>query len=502
MGQPGLAIHYLEQALRDTGGESAEADELHRELGFLYAAGHQYDKAAEAWSRLQGVSRSADIALRLAGMRRLLGEFDAAHHILTDLDTGTLPVTLKAVRFDELALVAAARGREQDAVVFGKQALETEASASRHYTLGLAYGRSGETERAAFHLHTAATLEPANDEYALAVGYAEYQAGRTKNAIRWLDMVASRNPAYRNAAKDIAYFYRAESDNRSAAGWFRKAIDGAAVDSAPGGSSRRTAERELFRLRGEVRTLNERYSVTGYMGYRSNSGTGAASIGGGGVLRSQGGVEFAYRPERIGFRAGRIFQLAGRILWNMKPDSFRLDSDSMQAGIGVRYHPLESQNLFVSAERIAGLGRAVDGGWLWRGLYSWSRGRDVVPGAGFSNYSLIFGDAGYLTSRGGTTAAYAELHQGAAFSMRRSVLIKPHLVADGRFQNRDSGVGKYLEAGGGVALQFFFAEQRYETHRVGFELLIHFKRSWLQRGIDSTGKRVHDGWSATSLVHF
>jgi hypothetical protein len=62
--------------------------------------------------------------------------------------------------------------------------------------------------------------------------------------------------------------------------------------------------------------------------------------------------------------------------------------------------------------------------------------------------------------------------------------------------------GTYVQAGGGVSLQFFFLGTRYETERVGFEFIFHYKRSWLQPGFDLQTDRVLNGWTVTSQVLF
>jgi len=135
-------------------------------------------------------------------------------------------------------------------------------------------------------------------------------------------------------------------------------------------------------------------------------------------------------------------------------------------------------------------------------MYSWSMGQDLLPGRRVRNYSLVYGDGGYFSPNGGLMAVYSELHEGMSVRLGSNVLLKPHAVVDGRYQNHNMPQGTYVEAGGGVSMQFFFAGTRYETERVGFEFIFHYKRSWLQPGFALQEDRVQDGWTLTSLVLF
>lgn len=229
-------------------------------------------------------------------------------------------------------------------------------------------------------LRQAVTLEPQNDTYTLALGYALHQAGDRKEAIRTLEIVATRNPDYLNIPRDLGYMCMKESDNKEAVAWFRKAIDEAPLYPQRTEKEILTVQKDVYRMRSEVRSINNRYDFSGYLTYRSNDTVGTASILRGGLLQSQGGIEFGYQPPKIDFRSGRIFQVTSRLLWNTQPGSLRIASGSLQAGLGVRYKPFGSQNLFLSGERIFKIGDATSSGWLGRGMYSWSYGQDLRPG--------------------------------------------------------------------------------------------------------------------------
>jgi adsorption protein A len=503
MGKPGVAVYYLEAALRKPDRLSEpERSDFHRELGYLYASEYEYARAAETWGRASGLSRSPELSLSLARVQRLLENYDEARRILNGIDANALPRVLQGERLEELALVAFGQKRDQQAIELMSQAVEIQSTPARLFVLGLAYQRSRNPEKALPLLRQAVTLEPQNDTYTLALGYALQQAGDRREAIRTLEIVASRNPDYLNVPRDLGYLYLKESNNKNAVAWFHKAIDEAPLYPQRTEKEILTVQQDVYHMRSEVRSISNRYDLAGYLTYRSNDTVGTASILGGGVLQSQGGIEFGYQPPKIGFRAGRIFQVTSRLLWNTQPGSLRIASDSLQAGLGIRYKPFESQNLFLSGERIFKIGDATSSGWLGRGMYSWSRGQDLMPGRRVRDYSLVYGDAGYFTPNGGMMALYSEIQQGASMRFLSNILLKPHVVVDGRYQNHNMPQGTYVEAGGGMSVQFFFAGTQYETQRVSFEFIFHYKRSWLQPGSGLQADGGLNGWTITSLVLF
>ena len=503
MGKPGMGIHYLEQALAESSSlDPVDRDSLYRELGSLYAENHQYAKASEVWMRSENLARTPEIQLRLARMQRMLGNYREAQEILLALDETELPLAMAVEYQEEIALCYYQQGQDDRTIEHMTRAISMESTPSRHYILGLAHRRSNDLEKAIVHLKEASDLQPLNDEYALALGYALHNSGRRKEAVPILETVATRSPDYLNVVKDLGYFQMQDSNNSSAVHWFRKAIDNGPLYPQRTEKESLDVRRELYRMRSEIHTLNNRFDLTAYGSYRSNSISGAASVLGGGVLPSNGGLEISYRPPRIGYRAGRMFQITARVLGNAEPESIRPDWDSVQAGIGVRYKPLPKWNLFLSGERIIKLGANTNNGWLWRGMFSWTRGRDLTPGGFIRNYSLVYADAGYFTPNDGMAAVYSEFHQGVAFRIRPNALLKPHIVVDGRYQSRDTYLGTYVEAGGGLSLQFDLFESQYETHRVGLEFLGQYKRSWLQPNPQSQEDRISDGWTFTSILLF
>src|SRR6266567_4118468 len=94
----------------------------------------------------------------------------------------------------------------------------------------------------------------------------------------------------------------------------------------------RALERSIEQMRSEVQRLTNRFDLTLYQSWRSNTKKvrTSPSVFGEGVIPSQGGLELAYQPPVVGFRDERVFQIFGRLLWSTEPRSLNVDEDSLQ----------------------------------------------------------------------------------------------------------------------------------------------------------------------------
>jgi tetratricopeptide (TPR) repeat protein len=278
----------------------------------------------------------------------------------------------------------------------------------------------------------------------------------------------ARDPDDLPLYEELGYVYAALGDTNRAVEWFKKAIDAQRriADTA--------AEREhVVRLQGEVARMSKRFDFAAYLAYRSSSRQPATGTAGpiGGTLPSQSGVELAYQPPMIGFRDERIFQVFGRLLWNFEPGSLELDDDSLQAGVGIRYKPLKTQNLFLSAERLIAIGDAALDDWLLRALYSWEYAPVTRPHGSLSNYTTLFG---YFVDHS-IWALYGEARQGVTWHAASKVLVTPHVVLDARYQDSRGPTDSFVEGGAGVSLRYLFNESQYEGYRSSAELLLQYK---------------------------
>ena len=472
--KPGVAIHWLQLALlRLQELAPAEQKDVLGSLGYLYSAEGQHAAAAEAWERALALGDDPEIALRLGRAQRLLGDARRARQTLMAIEPERLSRASRAVRLDELAALDRAEGQLTDSIAALEEANALEPSAQRHHALGLAFGDLKRRPEAVDHLERAHALAPDDLGYAVALGYAYKDAGRLADAARVFEGVVARDPDRLPLYQELGYIYAALSDTSRAVEWFKKAIDNAPRDPRPESD---IAE-ERARLQQEVARLAKRFEATAYLTYRSSQRQPSTGSGGavGGTLPSQSGVEVAYQPPVIGFRDERIFQVFARLLWNFRPESLDVDDHSLQAGVGLRYKPLRTQNLFVSAERLFAIGRDASDDWLLRALYSWEHHPLLgKPDWSHWNYTTVFADVGYFVERS-LWVLYGEARQGVTFRIANQVLLTPHVVVDARYQDARGPTDSFVEGGGGVSLRYLFGESRYEGYRGSVELLIQYK---------------------------
>ena len=185
--------------------------------------------------------------------------------------------------------------------------------------------------------------------------------------------------------------------------------------------------------------------------------------------------------------------MVARTLWSNKPDALAPDGKSLQGALGVRYKPMRSQDLYLSAERLIKMGDASRDDWLLRASWGWTDGYDIQPGRDHWNYTSVYLDVGRFLKSPASTAVFAEARQGRTFRVGDDVLFTPHLVATTRRQSPDADNRSYSEVGAGVSLRYLFGATRYESHRGNLEVLLQYKK-----GVEREGS----GFALTTVWSF
>lgn len=369
------------------------------------------------------------------------------------------------------------KGRESIRPIDQSPAVAPRPSPAYHYQLGLFNQKIGLWDDAIRNFETARAAEPQNILYAKQLGYAYKNVKRYKKAIVVFEEVVSQEPESVEMQKELGYLYMKTANNKKAMAAFvrarelRKSIDlaSSATQTMPG--------EEIEQLNQEIYKLEKRLGFALYQVYRSNFNTklnAPAGFGSGGTILSQGGIDFTYQPPVIGFRDERIFQLTARVLWNTKSDSFSIEDESYQGGVGVRYKPLRLYNFFIGAERLMKIGDQAQNNWLLRGAFSWGQGLENKRGIDRWNYSSFYVDAGYFVEN--SLWAYSvEARQGVSFNFRNILTLTPHLVINGRWEDPDLYSASYTEAGAGLIFSHTLNAQREKGKQATLEFLAQYK---------------------------
>jgi tetratricopeptide (TPR) repeat protein len=497
LNRPGLAIHYLSEALPGVGRfDRDERIVVYNELGFLYANESEYERASDAWARSLELRDDPEVALRLGRAKRLSGLFEEARLVLEGIDAGALSDSEAAQRLDELSVVYERLGRREEATETGARASEALPTAERHYRLGLLYRGDGRWDDALSAFRSAVAEDPGSPRYAEALGSALARLGATDEAIARYESVLARDRDYLSLFPELGYLYMKEPDNESARTWFERAIDNEPYYPVHDATGEKEVRDDMLRFRREVAKVTNRFDVGLYTSLRSDSGAPPPAVVGPSALPSQGGVELSYLPPGIGFRDERVFEAFVRVLWNHEPGSLQWDGESLQGGLGVRYKPLPTQNLRGSLERLFPIGGKALSNWLARGLYSWSDGYEPRPGHASWNSTLFQGEVDTLLQAPKSLVLYGEFRQGWTFNISDSFLVTPHLVVVGRDESPSSSKSSYVEAGPGVSFKFLFRDGRYYAPRSSFEVFLQYRSG---RFRDDVG---FHGWVVMGSMHF
>lgn len=506
------ALQYYRMAAADSVLLSkSDAAALHAELGFLYAANGQFADAHESWSTSAGLIDTPEMQMNVAyaeemrGMsREALARLDAVSRETLDKEQ-ELRLLRQYVRLHEKT------GNIAQAMPYLEQELTLAPSAGLHYQIGVYAARLGRGDSALQHLEKAVSLEPQDPRYLMQLAYLCKDRGDTARTASLLEQVADLAPERVSVYQELGYAYSRTGQNDKAIIAFKKAIDGI-LDAGMRASlrtsfqepqrqetSEQTADNErLYAMRQQVREMSRQFQINAYQSYRSNTRqpnpNATPGFITGGLVPSQGGIEFLYQPSSIGYQDGKTFRLFGRSLWSNEPHSLRIDSDTIQGGIGAEYKPFRDINVYLSLEKLFKWGSQSENNWLIRTSWGYSDGYGMKPNQRSWNQTIVYLDAGYFLQHDNIRSLYAEVRQGRAYNFNNTTMITPHLTATGWGKRPDPLDASYLELGAGVSVKHLFNETRYEAARSSAEFIAQYRKA-------VAGQHA-SGWVLTAALQF
>jgi len=504
IGKPGLAVYFLELAMKDQGSLAPDEQRLAKmTLGYLFADEFRYAEAAGLLRQALAMGDDPSAQVRLARLERLTGEANQAVARLLAVPPDSLDQDMRAFRLDELSADSDALDDYEGAVKAMEEAIAMVPNAERYFRLGKIHADRKKLDPAIAAYRKAVELSDEN-RYLTALGYALNDAGKLADAAVAFEKVVERDEDYLNLWQDLGYIYMHECDNKKAVDRFKKAIDNKKLYPVDNKEQAEQIEKDNYRLRKEVSALSTSLTATAYVTYVSGKAGPPAGAGGEGadVIRSNSGVEVNYIPPVIGFRDKRIFQLVGRVNWNLKKDSLQFDADTYQGAFGIRYKPFKDINFHVGLERLFKIGNLSEENWLARALGSWTDGYEVKPGEPWWNYTFTYGEYDYYIDSPARSMFYGEFRQGVTFNYGDRFLVTPHLVADARVWAPDRNHSSLYEGGLGLSLKYLFNEPDYEVYRSYLELLVHYKLGMLYNRTEEDGDKDINALFVSGILHF
>jgi tetratricopeptide (TPR) repeat protein len=496
LGQNERALTHYQSAMNASGEGNAERmARVNAEIGNVYEANKDYGAAYVYWQKAASLADSPELEMQLAYAEEVLGKPEQAQARLSKLSFDGMNSAGRLAALDQFARLNRAMGDIQVAAQYTDMALAIEPSADRYYQRALDSLRLRQTEAGRANLEKAMALAPANPEYALQLAYLHKQAGGAAEAIPLFEKALELDPERTGVYADLAYANAETGRNQQAIAWFHKAIDDRiATTGAEQGSDAR-----LYGMRQQVRAMTQGYRFNVYQSYRpgasSATSTTVPGFVSGGVIPSQGGAEFLYQPENIGYNNGRVLRFFGRALWSNHPASLRIDSHTVQGGAGIEYKPLGDANLYLSVEKLFPIGSQAQSNVLLRTSWGYSDGYDMRPDRDAWNQTILYADAGYLVQHEKTRSLYIEGRQGWVKKIGNAMMLTPHVTVAARGQRPDPFKVSYVEAGAGVSLKYLFNETRYAAPRSSIELLVQYRKQ-------VAGSQHHGGWVFSAAGQF
>jgi tetratricopeptide (TPR) repeat protein len=202
-----------------------------------------------------------------------------------------------------------------------------------------------------------------------------------------------------------------------------------------------------------------------------------------GSLPSQAGIMGTYRPPKIGFRNERQLDVFGRVLANFEPNSWRLNEESYQGGVGAVYKPFVSQNFNTSIERLFKIGDESENNWLWRNTGFWERGEGPKIERSWWLYNKAYAEISYFLEDTKRWIYFIDGRLGPSFPLRHKMtLTVPRLLGIARYQSNDeTGLGTYVMVGAGANLRVLEQERRYTSERWYIDFFADYVVGWFDK---------------------
>jgi tetratricopeptide (TPR) repeat protein len=469
-------------------------------LADTHEARGRFAQAASVRLEADGIAPSAARAVRRAHDLRLASDQAGAIQALARVDAAALAGEDLAFYQEEVALAAPDAAR---ALAAREAAAKAAPTAARWVTVAEAQRADGDLSGAHQAYREALALDPDNETALLGVGYLFYSQRRFAESIRPFTAAHGPRSSAPAVRADIAYNHLALGQKKEGLRELERAIDGyrVAAASQPKAAAQPdpATEEKIFDLRREHMFQSDRFSGDTALTIQPGVGAEPRFADAQRASGSQFGAELFWAPPLPGKGSGEgnasRFQLSTRLFAALDDDTLAPKWDSAQLAAGVRYRPLEKQNLVLSFERLIGLGEDARDGWLPRAMWSWQDGGDIEPFKQHWNYTSLFADVSYVWASSSSWQALGQVVQGRAFKLTDRTALIPHVVAVGRgawgSEQKDE---EALELGGGVSLAHWFAEDQHNAPSQRLQLDLEY-RYVTGRTDDGSSVLLRLGWT-------
>lgn len=376
------------------------------------------------------------------------------------------------------------------------KAIELEDRAYRRVELAQLLEAEGQNAAALEQLERANALEPNNPELHFALGYLYLKLENVPEAIVWFEKGLARNPSELGVQEDLAYAYKHQGENQKAIDAFKKVVDNEPHYPQSTEQEREETKRRIYHARSEITELDRQFYAGLYAGYRSGASSDIAAAPAASPGESHFGAEAGWRPEEF-HHDGRMIVFYGRVYgYGQSDDSYKIDEESWQGGLGVRAKPFKEIDLQFGIERLFKIGDFSWDAWLFRSAYFWGDGGELKPYEDNWNFTSLYVDFAAVPDPR-FTSVFFEGMQGRRYLIGDRTTVTPHIVLSAYETNDPYQSTTNVEAGPGVSLTYYGHEDKYHAPRSTTELRLQYRL-----GLHTDSGVTDDAWVLGLFVTF
>lgn len=469
--KPGLAMHFL-QAAEQKANSDTERREILPTLGYLAAELNRPGDAIDYWLNYLGHNDNTSITLDALRLALSSGQSTHVELLLAKLDGARLSPDQMSVYLFSLGYHAMQQKNYPRAKVFYDIAYRLSPNALLLQQLAEIEKQMQLPELAINALDQALAEQPDNSILLAERGYLKESIGDNEGALADFKASQALVPDRMTLTPQIAHTELRLGHRKEALAWFYRAIDESIFFPVNPDDFDKEEDRR-FALRRTTQTLEDRWTfnlaalsrLDNYDTAASGAIPPVAYAGYGGFYSGEAAYRFDDLPG--GFQNGK-FQLYGRALSGMKNQSLEAASDTAIGGIGLRYRIATEHNIFLTGERIIGLGSDTKNDWMFRMSGNYSGGEDFHPMQPNWMFWESYGDLAYTTEND-YLYLYANANVGWQFKVNLGAspgsTLAPYLTAgySSNNGNEEKTTVDRVDIGLGLGLFSWHFESKYRA---------------------------------------
>ncbi|XPS82612.1 tetratricopeptide repeat protein [Desulfosarcina variabilis str. Montpellier] len=333
----------------------------------------QFTKEALAWNQAYRYEDTPMYRLYEIQAWKKAGNFQAIEKIIHNFPVQRLSAKHQVSWYETTAHTWREMGELNKSKMAWQKASEIQPRAFYHCQISDILVAQGDLKGAETHTERVFQIWPQNPRIIKRLAYINIQLGNNEKATMLFERLKKNGWDSYETSADLGFAYARMGENELA---YQNLVNGVdKVLSDGNGDPRKNAQQQsvLASMRSQIAEIDRRFEfLIADSFYSLNDEDGVLKLPSSSQWFNMGigMVELGFRPPRIGYDAGRILTLFGRVMWPNRSDSIRPEKDTLQAGLGVKYKPLKQTNVILSAEQIFGLGDEIDDHLLLRIAHS------------------------------------------------------------------------------------------------------------------------------------